>query len=341
MKPNGALLGIILLGFSVSCGSSQAADEPDDIVPVDVLRNGLISALGDSFEYLDGEVGRTDAMVGTSKAKRFWFAKVRAKKTGEFAFSYTISFDFAGRKTWRTPDKAVYVIPIKIGDLGTPRVLQPGAWGGSAWPHANVGDTLVIPIHIDRYRIGHTFAKVDRKQSPVAAFFSTLDEERQHKRYMKLAAARPVVRSDAGDWVDLLASWHSAIIDRPGINAHHWLTAYLEFKKAGEVGLCGRLADADIKATTGKSSFRVYPKDKPVTVIIEYFHYTQHRGDVRFKSSDSIPAGTLQVRVGDRVVVGCGGYTTPAPEIGAQSRMGVVTTQPFKNVAAFVEEPRE
>ena len=223
MRTDGVLLAVLLValvgGYAASqtrpaASVSAAADRPeksDASVPVETLRKGLMSALGDSFEYLGGEVGRTDGKAGSWKAGRFWFAKVRAKKPGEFAVSYTIDFDFPPHKRWgnRTPDKAIYAIPIKIGDRHAPRVVHPWTFGASAWPHANVGDTLVIPIHVDRYRTGHRFARVAADDRLVASFFKVVGGARQHQWYLKRASKEPVVRNGAADWVDLLVSWHT------------------------------------------------------------------------------------------------------------------------------------
>ncbi len=127
-------IAIIALIFS---DASRAADAPDKAtapVPVEELRKGLTSALGDSFEYLGGEIGWTKARIGSWGAERFWFARVRARKPGEFALSYSIRFEFPAdtRQNWLKPDRAVYTIPIKIGDRGAARVVLPGStWAGS------------------------------------------------------------------------------------------------------------------------------------------------------------------------------------------------------------------
>lgn len=369
MRTDGILLAVILValvgGYAGSQTRPAASVSPaagrtrfgmtDAYVPVETFRKDLMSALGDSFEYLGGEVGRTTGQSGYWGAQRFWFAKVRAKKAGKFAVSYTIDFDFPPDDKWSNlrPEKAIYVIPIKIGDRHAPRVVQPGTFGGSAWPHANVGDALVIPINVDSYRTGHTFARVAADDRRVVSFLSVVGE-RQHERHLKQASKEPVVRNDAADWVDLLASWHRGMVSRLSSGPyHHDFTAYLEFRKTGEVSLSGRLADADEKGAAEGTSFRVRAKDKPVTVVIEHFGYKEYRGKetpLTGGSSGHVSSGTLQVRVGDRLIVPCGGYETPAnqhevPRVNQREappvRTGVITAGPFKNVEPFAPEPKK
>ena len=115
-----------------------AADQAEIPVPVEELKKGLMGALGDSFEYLGGEVGRTKGHMGSWSAERFWFTKVRAKTAGEFAVSYSIEFEFSDdvKKNWQPPERAVYTIPIKIGDRGAPRVVLPrSTWAGGKRLH--------------------------------------------------------------------------------------------------------------------------------------------------------------------------------------------------------------
>lgn len=342
-------LGIaaVVIAGALSAGCAGQQPEADEgPVAVDELRHGLMEALGDKFEYLDGEVGRTQTRVGGWSAERFWFAKVRPKAAGEFAVSYAITFDWPDKASPNKalmPERAVYVLPIKIGECGAPRVIQAGAWGGSAYPHANVADTLIIPIHVDRYRVGHRFETLTTEHSSVRSFFRVASE-REHEQFLKRAAAEPVVRNEAADWLDLLASWGMSFGNRPGTAMSHSLTAYLEFKKLGEFNLVGGLAEPN--ADTGEgTSLRVVPKDQPVTVLLEYFYYGEHAGGEHagqrtVSKSGAVGSGTIEARVGDRVVVGCGDYSTPGLEEleQVQYRPGVVVVRPLGAVEPYTPE---
>jgi hypothetical protein len=194
---------------------------------------------------------------------------------------------------------------------------------------------LVIPIHLDRYLSGHRFAKVD--------YFYSGSPWRSQEFVTKQGSAEPVVRNDAGDWVKLISSSHDAELNHAGDSFGHDLTALLEFRKAGEVCLDGRLADADEKMNSVGTSFRVLPKDEPIMVVIEHSKYTGYntKGAFIAGSDDRVPSGTLQVRVGDLLFMYCGGYSTPARERTARVRMGVVTVREFKNIEPFVPEMRK
>src|SRR4051794_15381996 len=113
---SGIRLEVLAVGIAVSFATSlmPAANAAEKPVSPDELREGLMAALGNSFEFLGGEMGRTKARVGSWAAERFWFARVRPHKSGSFSVSYAVTFDFPpkARKVRRLPEKAVYVIPF-------------------------------------------------------------------------------------------------------------------------------------------------------------------------------------------------------------------------------------
>lgn len=332
-------VAVAVIGLLPATRAAEPADSGEKPVAVDELKKGLLAALGDSFEYLGGEVGRIDqgTRIGSTKAERFWFAKVRPKRAGEFAFTYTARFDYPAnvKKKIEWPERAEYTMPIRIGERGASRVIRPDFFSGSTSPHANVGDTLIIPIHVDRYLTGHTFATPDKDDSSVKAFFSVANEN-THERHMERAAAKPVVRNEAADRLQLMASWGSSTVNRSLTKTSHTLTAYLEFTKSGEFNLGGRLADADEKTGDAGTAFRVVPKDKPVTVVLQSI-WPYRRG---YTSHGSVGCGTLVVRIGDRVLIGCGGYST-GTESEEAYRLGVVVVRPFKGIENYTPEGKK
>jgi hypothetical protein len=344
-----ALVLALVALVSVYPGAAPAAElpvapPPQVPVPVDELKKGLVKALGDDFEFLDGEVGRTRTSVGSMAAERFWFAKVRPKKAGQYAISYVTAFDFeltaAQKANWRWPDRATTLIPIAVGEKGAPRLVHPGGYGGSAYPHANVGDTLIIPIHVDRYRTGHSFSVPEPKHPQVKAFFSVVGEP-LHDKYLKMSAEKPVVKNDTGERVKLLSSWGSSFANRSGSATSHSLSAYLEFAAPGEFNLAGRLADPAAMPESAGFAFRVVAKDKPVTVVLEHSYYREQTGATNVHMSNSLGAGTLEVRVGDRVLIGAGGYHTGEIDRSKEYRPGVVLTRPFNPIDTYTPDPRK
>ena len=316
------LLGVVVM----RCNAKQKDPQ------ISALEKGLRGVLGNSFEYLDGQVGWTKAHIGSAAAERFWFARVRAKSAGEFTVRYEIKFNYSDeyRKSWpNVPERARYSIPIKIGARGAPRVFRPGRFGGSSWPHANVGDTLIIPIHIDRFRTGHVFIAPEKGKQPSKSFFSVMNRLDPEK-HRNDRAKKPKIRNDAAEVLDILTSMGDSSINRPGTSTSHGVTALIAFKKPGEFNLAGRLIEADNKAVGRGVSMRVCPKNAAVTVFLEYCSYSQYSGKFTSSSSGEIPAGTIEVRIGDRIVVPCGGYKTSGMDRPKVYRPGAVLLRPFK-----------
>ena len=321
------------------------------------LEKGLRAALGPDFEFLGGELGRTTASIGSAAAERFWYAKVRPTKAGRFALEYEVGFDFlfapddprAGM--WQWPDRGVYIVPIAVGEKGQPR--QVGA--GTAYPHANVGDALVIPVHVDWQRVNHRFRSLDEKHPQVGAFFRVYGEP-VRDQYLKEAANPSPVANKAADKVKLLAGWGSSSGNRPGTATHHSLRAYLEFTTPGEFALAGRLADEKPEppglpamgggpggrgvARDDGASFRVMPKDRPVTVVQGHVYYGEHTGRFTTTMTNYVPGGTPEVRVGDRMLLGAGEYVTGRDEAHAGYRPGVVEERPFQPARAYTPESK-
>jgi hypothetical protein len=325
-----------LLLFVTPLAAADPAPEPKRVPDVSAFPQALAAALGDHFEYLGGEPGRVRARVGSAAAERFWYAKVKAKAHGRYVLTYSIRFGWPERVTasWRMPTEAEYTFRIAVGAADAVRVFEAGGYGGSAYPHANVGDTLLIPIHADPFRLDHRFEPV-RKLADDEPGFSVL-AGRSDERYLKNPANPPVVRNGAADRMKLLASWVGSFGNRPGTATGHSLGAYLELTAPGTFGLTGWLVGAD-PAESG-APFRVLPKGRPATVLLESFGYTEVKGKGRTHSTRAVRHGTLEARVGDRVVVACGGYTTPGLTPADPSKTGVVESLPFRDVPAY--EPR-
>jgi hypothetical protein len=333
-------LGLVaaVIGLLSASRAAEPADAGEQPVAVNELTKGLMAALGDSFEFLGGEVGRTETSIPSRAAGRFWFARVRPRKSGEFAITYTVRFNSPSNlsKETQLPDRAEYLVPIKVGERGAPRVVHAGQSGGSTYPPANVGDTLLIPIHVDRYRIGHTFATPDKEDSGAKGFFNRYT----HEEYMKLAAARPVVHNETAGRLQLLASWGTSLSDRAGTRNFHSLTAYLEFTKSGEFNLAGRLADAGATGEDGGSAFRVVARDEPITTLLGSVFYQEQRGSSRSGWLGTIGRGTHEMRIGDRVLIECGEYPAAPMEPVKAYRPGVVVLQPFKAIAPYTPESK-
>ncbi len=323
------LLALLLLAAPVA---AQPAPEPKRVPDVAAFPAASAAAVGEHFEFLGGEPARVRTSIGSAAAERFWLAKVKAKTPGRYVFKYTIQFAYPERVTqqWRVPSSAEHTFRIAVGKAGDARVFHPGGYGGSAFPHLNAGDTLLIPIHADPFRVDHRFEPMRRVPDDDPGF--SVIGERTDARYLKDKADPPVVRNAAADRLALLASWVGSAGNRPGTATHHSVGAFLEFTAPGEFNLGGRLVATE-SADAG-APFRVLPKDRPATVLMESVGFTEHTGKGRVHMTNAIRPGTLEARVGDRVAVGCGGYQTAGLTPADPAKTGVVEARPFRDAAA-------
>jgi hypothetical protein len=330
------MLRILPLFLAAPLAAADPAPEPRRVPDVAAFPAAVAAAVGEHFEYLGGEPGRTRASMGSAAAERFWYARVKPRAPGRYVLTYSIRFAYPERvtKSWRMPESAEYTFRIAVGTAGGPRVFAPGGFGGSAFPLANAGDTLLIPVHADPYRVDHQFEPLKKVPDDDPSF--RVIAERTDARYLKDPANPPVVRNAAADRTKLLASWASSAGNRPGTATHHGVSAYLEFTAPGTFDLAGRLDAAPAPARG--VPFRVLPKDRPVTVVAESVGFVERTGKGRTHMTNVVPHGTLEARVGDRVAVGCGGYVTGGLTPADPAKTGVVEALPFHDVAAF--EPR-
>ena len=191
----------------------------------------------------------------------------------------------------------------------------------------------------DRFVGEHKFFTPDAKSQTLEAFFSTAGEA-PHERIMERAADQPVVRNDVGDRIQLLASWGESDVNRTLTETRHTLRAYLQFTTPGEFNLAGRLAADDGKRAGGVVAIRVVSKDMPVVVLLEHFYFTDAPGDGMYQSSSNIAPGTLEVRVGDRVLIACGRYILRQRDEGEVSTRHAVA-RPFNDVKAYTADPQK
>jgi len=324
-----------LLLLAAPLAAADPAPEPKRVPDAAAFPAAVRAALGEHFDDLGGEPVRTSTSVGSAHAERFWVARVKARTPGRYVFTYSIRFAYPERvtKQWRVPTDAEYTFRIAVGKAGERRVFHPGGYGGSAFPHANAGDTLLIPIHADPYRVDHRFEPV-RKVADDDPVFNVIGE-RTDERYRKLKSDPPVVRTTAPG-LTLLSSWVSSAGNRPGTSTQHGLGAYLEFTAPGTFDLAGRLAAAP-PAERG-APFRVLPNDRPVTMLLESVSYVERTGKGRTHMTNAMRPGTLEARVGDRVTLHCGGYDTPGLSPPDRDKTGVAEVLPFHDVPAY--EPR-
>lgn len=325
-------------------------------IPVEELTRSLKAALGDNFEVLGGDIAWDPR--GKSGSARVWLAKLRPKVAGEFGLSCTIVRDpFAAdaasangvlSRAYRKgddefqPDKdrAVYAHPIKIGERGAPRLLRPGTLHGSSYPHANVGDTLIIPVIVDQYQSGHTFAAIPKEDRALKYYFKQADEDPRKPALVQIAKTAPVVKLSAEDKLRLVAA-DGFEFTRPKTDiVTRYVSAYMEFKTAAEFNVTAKLAVPEAQSRP-EWSIRVVEKDRPITTILNRADYYEPTTPGRPGFTKFFPVGTIEARVGDRLILRCGDYVVgedaknPKDVKDSPFLKGAVTVRPFKAEVPF------
>ena len=134
-------------------------------------------------------------------------------------------------------------------------------------------------------------------------------------------------------------------IERPGKarNLDEWQRAlgpvdcppiYLAATGPKALALAGRLADGDKETTDDEASFRVVPRDKPVTVRLEHLYYFEGGW-----GSARVEGGTIETRVGDRLMMRCGRYSLQASDATQGYRQGTILALPFSAVDPYPPNP--
>lgn len=204
-----------------------------------------------------------------------------------------------------------------------------------------MGDTVIIPVELNDDLGDYRFEKLFKHGKLSPEFLG--ESDMTDAFWMKYAGREAGVRNDAGEWVKMLASWTSGVIDHLGRERAWWAAGYFEFAKTGDFDFYGALAD-EPKGTTARYSFHVVANDAPVTVLMERFENTETnrsktgRSEYTYTSRGSIGPGTVEVRVGDHIVLGCGGVPQVAEGAGGaggKHGMGLAAVRPFELVGPY------
>lgn len=256
----------------------------------------------------------------------FWFASVRPKRAGKFGVRWTVKLgDAEAKPDDKGPREGHYELFFRVGEADTPRVFSVIRRSGSpvAWAFNNVGDTLVLPIHLHRNRSGHVFAAVDPKDRFLSDP-STLKEP----PVLDHGDKPHVARNDASEFVQLRASQGQSVTNRPGTGHGHYLGSQLEFTKVGEFNLAGCLADEIDKLRDSGIPIRVAQRKDPVSAVPTYCSYWKGDQPLYRDICYFDQAQVAEARVGDRITLPCGEYYTEGPK-PPQYRLGALIALPF------------
>lgn len=337
-----------LLLLATPAFAAEPAPPPQRLPDERGFPTALKAALCDYFEYLGGESGTTRSEINEPSPRRFWFARLRAKRPGVYTIRYTARLNPPGRGSLgEIADEVEYRTDVVVATPGTKRVFLPQWVGGPTLPNAVVGDTLILPVHTDAGRTDYRFPLVQRRHAGEFLYYLPQVLPTFNDWTYRTIDELPAVRVSAVPQLGVVNSWRGTY---QGESHPDWYSAYLEFAAPGSFNLAARLshepAGAPGRQTLAALShqvvarevpsypFRVVPAGRPVTVLLGSYARTDHyRNGGSYSPEEQLAYGTQEVRVGDTVVLDFGIDIDP-PTNGA-ARSAVVEALPFRDVPHY------
>ncbi len=340
-----------LLLLAAPAAAAERAPAPRPLPDESGFPAALRAALGPHFEYLGGEPGIARGELGDPPPRRFWLAKIRAKRPGIYTLRYTVRLDPPHLSEISGVAKtAEYKHYFVVAKAGTKRVFQPQLFSGQTYPNATVSDTLILPVHTDPGRREHRFERVVREPLDDPGFHHLQDFDDWGFRTID---QWPPARVSVPPRLSFVNSWRMFESREPEGRTVSFFGAYLEFSEPGSFNLTARLSHEppgapgrqslhallhrECALEIGSTPFRVVPRNQPVTVVLGHFSPMRwYENGSACGWGEQIACGTLEARVGDTVVLDCGIDADP-PDNGPE-RGAVVEALPFRDVRPY--EPR-
>lgn len=319
--------------------SAVHADEkqPAAPKPLEQLQRNLTAALGNRFEFVEGQLAE-------KSRDRYWLAKVRPKQEGEFVLRCEIKN--------QKPDAAGYdgrtiTYHLVIGKAGFARVHNLSHYGTYVYPHACVGDILILPVPVFfADDIAHCRFEMPQDQSPEDEnWFRIIKEIADAVQEMKKRTGNIEIRNGANDVLALvtgIAESHTSRSSKgPTI---HTFDAVFDVVKPGKFNLETSLKwkDGENKQAPQKVSFGVIAKDQPLSVMIDQWEIRSYSGNFTSGGTGRVSVSIHPLRVGDWMILFCGEYRTfggdrPArdqhPWVELVKRPLNAPAEPFKPIA--------
>jgi RNA polymerase sigma factor (sigma-70 family) len=278
---------------------------------VEQLQKNLTAALGDRFEFVEGKI------VRDRHDWRFWVATIRARRDGEFVLRCAIKYQNPPQGFPPRYDGAHLTYHLVIGKAGARRVSNAGTISTltSAYPHACVGDALVIPVRINPSDAEHRFEMPQMPSEREKVMFPILKEVATSGEAVKAGNSKLKIDNQAKDVLELVAGMvGSGGRDILGKETQHGVQAWFDVKDSGKFNLDIRLQGnlGDKRSEPVQRALEVVPKDRPLTFPIQRWEMRQHSEKRSSTSTGTLASAVQPLRVGDRLLLLCGGFKTPA-----------------------------
>lgn len=270
---------IAALMLFVSSSTAQQKSSPEAVV------KHLKSAVGDHFEVIGLEPtnGRRDIA--------YWLAEIKSKRPGDYLLRY-------GKRGY---DQGEVICYFTVAKEGTVRTLGHLHRETTISPMACVGDTLVVPLrvlsHDDLYQFVLTTDERDKYYAPNWA------------AVMDGMKGKIEIRNGADKSIRLLKSDVFGSVTRDLSHSIHRLNAAFEAIAPLKCNLIFDIAaprdQKDKQAVRGgglELAVDIVKKGEPVRVLATQWRMEQSR--------DHVEPASVQLRVGDRLLVCAGEHRT-------------------------------
>jgi RNA polymerase sigma factor (sigma-70 family) len=284
---------------------------------VEQLHQNLTAALGNRFEFVEGKI------VRDRHDWRYWLATIRAKREGEFVLRCAMKYQNPPQALPPRYDGAHLTYHLVIGKAGARRVSNAGTINAltSAYPHACVGDALVIPVRINPSDTEHRFELPQMPSEREKVMFPILKEVATSGEAAKAGNSKLKIDNQAKDVLELVAgSVRTGGRDILGKEIQHLIQAWFNVSDSGKFNLDIRLQGklGDKLSEPVQRALEIVAKDRPLTFTIQRWESREHAEKRSTTSTGTLPAGVQSLRVGDRLEMNCGGFKTAASVQPAQ-----------------------
>jgi hypothetical protein len=281
-----------------SSANAQQKSSPDAVV------KNLKAAVGDHFEVIGvkSAIGRRDMA--------YWLAEIKAKRPGDYMLRY-------GKRGYDQGEAIYYFTVAMEGTVRTRGHLHRET---TISPMACVGDTLIVPLQAQSHDDLHLFVlKTGEEDKYYAPNWAAIVDGMKGKIEM---------RNEADKTIKLLKSADFSSVTRDVSHSIHRLTAAFEAIAPTKCNVRFALAapkdGKDNQAGRGEGTelaVEIVKKDEPVRVLVPQWKLEQSR--------DYVEPASVQLRVGDRLLVCAGEHRTEFRSKDVKHPPMVVTQKEF------------
>jgi hypothetical protein len=279
----------VVIAVTLACLAGACATRP-----VDPVLEDFRATFAADFDVTGNRFARGPGPTD----EPYLLVDVRPKRAGTFV----IRHDFRHGRRHMTREHV-----LMIGDRGAAPVVRREHYTDFAHPFACVGDTLVIAIPRLATLTDHRFFRESVDPRMVEIYARGDAELGEWKRPDAPPDPFPL-DNGAGEHLELLERSAGSAVSRGGDFTLHDLTATFRARKPGQFNLT---AESDVSGNRPLTwPVRIVEKDRAITQLATRVHTREFDDGVQSTSTLWHEPGPIDLRVGDVLVLHCGGYRT-------------------------------